>query len=372
MHKEYRIYKRIVKGKTIYYYYVYDEDGKRLFFTTGQTTKAAAETYCLNLYKKGTLLPQKKDKTLFHTYVTDFWNYDKSAYIQGILKRGGSFSRTVADWRESITRRFILPYFCNMHLSSITPQDMKNLSNSSANKCLTALNLILKQAVKDDLLETNPCENVKPLKENPKEKGILTIEEAKKLMNPNTMDLYWDNKKYYVANLLAMTTGLRHGEITALHREDLFPDHLVITHSYDRTYGIKDTKTHKTREVIIHPKIYALLLSIAPENGFLFSLKDGSKPISPKMFGMALKKALMRIGLTEEEIKERNVTFHSWRHFANTVMRARNIPDSVVQAVTGHSTAQMTDHYSHFNLEHQKAITEYQKELLLGQEKDQI
>lgn len=373
MHKDYGIFKRIVKGKTIYYYYVYDKEGNRRFFSTGQRTKSAAETYCLQLYKNDALIPRKKDKTLFHTYVKDFWNYDKSPYIQGILKRGGSFSRTVADWRELMTKKHLFPTFCNMRLSSITPQDIESwllsydeakISNTTVNKCLLTLKIILKQAVKDGLIAENPCDNVKPLKENPREKGILTIEEAKKLMNPDTAELYWDNKTCYVGNLLAMTTGLRHGEIIALQKQDVFPDHLVITHSYDSNYGLKDTKTHKSREVIIHPLIYKLMCDITPEEGFIFSLQGGKRPVSPKIFGMALKKALIKLGLTKEEIKERNITFHSWRHFANTVMRARNVPDPVVQSITGHSTAQMTEHYSHFNLEHQKAIMDYQRQLI--------
>ena len=120
MHKKYGIYKRIVKGKTIYYYYVYDETGKRQCYSTGKRTKAAAEDHCLELFRYGSLIPKRRDKTLFSTYVKDFWDYDKSQYIQGIIKRGGSFTRTVADWRKSITENHILPYFGNKTISSIT------------------------------------------------------------------------------------------------------------------------------------------------------------------------------------------------------------------------------------------------------------
>ena len=61
--------------------------------------------------------------------------------------------------------------------------------------------------------------------------------------------------------------------------------------------------------------------------------------------------ALGKIDITEEERQERRITFHSHRHFLNTVLRSARIPDPLVQRVTGHRTQEMTEHYSHFALE---------------------
>jgi integrase len=60
---------------------------------------------------------------------------------------------------------------------------------------------------------------------------------------------------------------------------------------------------------------------------------------------------LERIGISPNERENRNITFHSWRHFFNTWCRASNIPDSKIQSVTGHRTIKMTVHYSHMDIQ---------------------
>jgi hypothetical protein len=44
-------------------------------------------------------------------------------------------------------------------------------------------------------------------------------------------------------------------------------------------------------------------------------------------------------------------------------MRARQIPVAVLQSVTGHTTLEMTDRYSHFSLDNFKEIVAVQAEV---------
>ena len=81
----------------------------------------------------------------------------------------------------------------------------------------------------------------------------------------------------------------------------------------------------------------------------MFSV-DGGRPIYYKDITRSLYTALDRIGITEEERVRRHLNFHAWRHFFNSVMRGK-IPDAILRQLTGHSTEQMTEHYSHFRLE---------------------
>lgn len=53
-------------------------------------------------------------------------------------------------------------------------------------------------------------------------------------------------------------------------------------------------------------------------------------------------------GITEEERRERNITFHSWRHFLNSQLLANGINESKTRKIIGHSTAEMTKRYAHF------------------------
>ena len=44
--------------------------------------------------------------------------------------------------------------------------------------------------------------------------------------------------------------------------------------------------------------------------------------------------------------KERNVSFHGFRHFFNSTIRG-TVSDDTLRLQTGHSDAKMTDHYDH-------------------------
>ena len=69
---------------------------------------------------------------------------------------------------------------------------------------------------------------------------------------------------------------------------------------------------------------------------------------------------MRNIGITEHERVERNLIFHSWRHFFNTYLRSRGVPDAKIQAITGHRTQELTEHYTKFGLEHYKDVYDAQ------------
>jgi integrase len=58
---------------------------------------------------------------------------------------------------------------------------------------------------------------------------------------------------------------------------------------------------------------------------------------------------LRNIGISNEEIKERNLHLHAWRHFFNTQLLKGGLSIPQTQAVIRHKSAQMTGLYSHFD-----------------------
>ncbi|MCB1318498.1 MAG: tyrosine-type recombinase/integrase, partial [Leptospiraceae bacterium] len=66
------------------------------------------------------------------------------------------------------------------------------------------------------------------------------------------------------------------------------------------------------------------------------------------------------IGIGDRERRERNLSFHSWRHFANSLFVSKGIPLLEVQSLIGHSSVRMTNHYFHaqFNTEAVRAAQE--------------
>jgi len=274
--------------KTIYYYRVYDTEGKRKTYSTGCTTKTSAREYCLSLYKAGKLIPNRKTKDItFEEYSKDWWIWDKCSYIKSRLARGGSISRTYADINRGNLDNHIIPQFGSYSVNTISVGDIekwllsfskKKLSNTTANHNLKTLRIMLSEAKRLELIITNPAEAVKPLKEIPKQRGIINPIEFKELFNMDNSETIWDNPIAYAGNLLSAITGLRQGEVLALKYADLYIDHIDVKNSWDRNYGLKDTKTHEERSIPIPEYIFSILtqLNNTEHEGFIFSI-DGGK-----------------------------------------------------------------------------------------------
>lgn len=362
MRNEFTLSKRQVGGRTVYYYYAYDPEGKRKKYSTGQTTRAAALTYCLNLAKKDNLIPEAKSKETFGNYFKDFWNWEKSTYLKKERLRGHFISRGTAYKRQSALDKSIEPYFGNIKLKDLTKNKIENwlleladkgLKPGSINLHRIVLNIMLDYAAEQGFIAANPGRQVKPFIDHPEERGILDQAEAGELFNPKNILIYWKgNRLAYAANLLAAVTGMRMNEIRALQGVDIRQNkqgwYLNVEHSMSE-FGIKDTKNHKVREIPIPEEIKIMLADIAPTpGGFIFSL-DGKEPMPIyQMEQGGLYYALKAMGIPEEERRRRNICFHSWRHFYNTMLRAGNVSEAKIRAITGHSDERMTDRYTHF------------------------
>ena len=57
--------------------------------------------------------------------------------------------------------------------------------------------------------------------------------------------------------------------------------------------------------------------------------------------------ALKAIGITEDQQKQRNLSFYSLRHGFNTALVNSGLSEVQIRAVTGHSNIAMTMHYNH-------------------------
>jgi integrase len=182
------------------------------------------------------------------------------------------------------------------------------------------------------------------------------VEEVKILLNEEAIERIWDcDRRHYTINLLATSTGLRLGECQALKIGKVHEEHIEVHHSWERRYGLKPSKRNSYREVPIPRKTAQHLhdlISLSPyqePEDLVFWGKDRSTPIRNEEIRRALYTALANIGIPKEERTLRNITFHSWRYFYNSLLRGR-IHDSKLQRLTGHKTNEMTEHYTRFNI----------------------
>jgi hypothetical protein len=55
---------------------------------------------------------------------------------------------------------------------------------------------------------------------------------------------------------------------------------------------------------------------------------------------------------------------HSWRHFFNTELLANNVTETKVCSITGHSSDNMTQHYTHLDTSQFSEVLAVQENLL--------
>ena len=89
MHNDFTLFTRVVpSGKTVVYYYAYDDEGRRLGpWTTGEPNKTTARNYCNRLNQEGKLLPGPKEIPTFAEYCAGFWDWENSPYLKERKKR---------------------------------------------------------------------------------------------------------------------------------------------------------------------------------------------------------------------------------------------------------------------------------------------
>ncbi len=245
------------------------------------------------------------------------------------------------------------------------------LSAITVNQVLASLNVIFSWQVKHKKLASNPVEPFEPLAETPRERSFLSPAEVRKLFNARRIGTVWGgDRRHYALNLLAASTGMRLGEIQALQNQFVFRGYLQVEHGWTR-FGLGDPKTRRSKRVIPLPsKTQARLrelMEISPYQDPEDLVFWGSGPRTPVPQTTVLEqlyRAFGKIGVTEKNRTQRNVSFHSWRHFFNTFLRAAHIPDSKLQAITGHSTVEMTERYTHFQPEDFKDVLAIQEQIV--------
>ena len=360
----------LFKRNKLYYARFRMPDGMRSIpKSTGQTSRARAEQWCVDYLQTGHGQIVKRESITFQEFSRDFFKWE-SAWALDKRVRGLRISMGHCQDMERLLNLHINPGLGTSRLASIDRTIIKNFRNdmysrgysgNTINKTLCAIRAILESAEEQGLIKFVP--RIDRAADNPKTKGILTPEEVKRLFSfkwettaahchPSRPDFMG-----YVGNLLAASTGLRLGELQALTLQDIHLDagYIRVWRSWSKkTESLNNTtKTGKERNIYIPSNVAAeieklIMMNPAPDNpeSFLFfgEIKH-DRPADCKFFIKSFYRALATIGIDEEERKQRNITFHSHRHWLNSLLINSKIPLQKVQSITGHVTADMSQHY---------------------------
>jgi integrase len=222
--------------------------------------------------------------------------------------------------------------------------------NTYTNTIPGTLKTMMIEAVARKIITVNPAASMEKLVNDRRNIKIITREEFKALFVKDWKRV-WDNDRIsYTANKLAALTGMRSSEVLGLRGEYVFDDHIYLCRQYDE-YGYRDTKTKDKHNIPLTGDMIHDLKELKAMNGggFLFSLDGGNAPVCRRTMYDDFHRALNRIGIDDDEISERHLHLHAWRHFCNTELQKAGVSIPKVQSVTGHKSDRMTEWYCHFD-----------------------
>lgn len=292
-------------------------------------------------------------------WLTKFWTPETSKYIQSKRAHGLPCTERHCYEMRGLINRYWLPFFGDNTLIGELDQDAledffmslkleNELSGATINKAINSGSVALKFAFEHKMLSENPMTGIMRYKTDEVKRGILDDEEVSALFR---MD--WNSETQRLASLLGAFCGMRAGEIAGLRVCDIGDDVIHIRHAWSTKDGLKSTKNYLCRDVPVIPQIGRELLAHAKEGRnfsdlsyiFFSPRQNQNQPVDPSDFEDGLCWALNRIGISEEQRKERNIVFHSWRHYYAKQMAERMKLEQAQQAL-GHLTPEMTRHYS--------------------------
>ena len=328
-------------------------------------TKADAVFICKELSRRGFLksyvMTESKQAVDFGEYLRGFWDYDHSAYVREKLRKRHSLHRRYVTGQTGGVEKYWIPFFPGRVLGDITWADVDAfishleglpLSPKRKNKIITSGAVPLKWAFHRGMIDADVSAGHTKFSGGVSERQILTPDLAAAVFR-----VPWSDERARLANMLAMVTGMRAGEIQGLRVQDLGKDCLYVRHSWNFIDGLKTTKNNENRVVEVpFPLIMCELFDLAGRNphganmdSFVFwAALSPSKPMEAEIFLRDLRAALVKTGMSKESAAV--YSFHGWRHYYTSYMRER-VTEKLLQSQTGHKTLAMLEHYS----DHRKA-----------------
>lgn len=350
MRHPYTLFKR--KTSKVWYFYYY-EGHTRKAASTGTTRKYEAEQYAESFLRLG-----KYQDITFSEYAKDFFLWDSCPWIKRQHAKGRPFSQATAFHRRGHLKNYLFPKFRNYTLSSLNRVQIEKwlidlpIGNGAKNAIMCTLRIILREAEAENLISLNPLDKMEPMGKTCRPRGIFTREELKAMFPEERNELIelWGSMEIAVLFYILSITGIRQGEGRALQWKDvLWEGGLVVSKSVKYDNSVGSTKTNSMRVVPLTSRGLNLLKQwreespYREEDDFIFFGTQGDKVMGSQTINRPFHRMLEVVPI---EGNGRILVIHSFRHTFNTMMK-RVLPLTTLQAITGHTTEEMSEHYDH-------------------------
>lgn len=255
---------------------------------------------------------------------------------------------TPNTYRQNVTRLKPFRAWKNLDLTEITPEMVrtrivelsKTMSNSLANKHLTALKSVFEQAVNDEYLGRNPCRGVKFLPVERRAVYVPVAEEIEKVLA-----LAGDLDRAYIVTVWQL--GARVREVNNLVWEDVDFGRRQV-----RLWTRKKRGGHKTARLVeMNDRAFAALKLAqwhrVPGSPYVFTNLQMIKrcPESPEKWKYDYRDKFFDRLCRQAGVRE--MGYHALRHHKASALDAEGWSLADIQAFLGHETAVTTSNYLH-------------------------
>jgi integrase len=265
---------------------------------------------------------------------------------------------------EQIVRVHIKPTLGRIKLKGLTPAHIRGLYREKLDAGLsprtvqyihTTLHKALKDAVGDGLIPRNVTEAVRAPRPAKKEVRPLSPDQSRTFLEAARGD------RYEALYVLAVTAGLREGELLGLKWEDIDLDvgSLAVRRTLSEArsgrffeapkngkgrsikltrQAVEALRTHRKRQNEERLRFGTLW----QDSGLVFPAQTGTPMNAKNLTARSFKPLLERAGLS------RTVRLHDLRHTCATLLLGKGVHPKIVQELLGHATIAITlDTYSH-------------------------
>jgi len=302
----------------------------------------------------------------FTTFLSGFWDWEKSPYIKEKRRKNHSIHRRHCKLQSQSITLYWEPFFKERFLGDITAADIdafishmgeKDLSASRKNGVIKAGTKPLRWAFSKGEIETDPTRGHLLFSGDGKERQILSPAAAAAAFRVD-----WLDERAKLANMLAAVTGMRQGEILALRLQDLGPDCLYVRGSWGRMDGLKLPKNNKPRTVELpFPDLLQGLIrqaqqnpwGVSPDSFVFWTENKADVPMRGRLFVNGLRAALVKSGFSKSEAGK--YLYHGWRHFYTSYLMGK-LERKLLKSQTGHLTDAMLAHYGEHQTENDRKI----------------
>lgn len=368
-------------GNSPYWYAVFrDQTGRRLKKSTKLTSKSKALEMAHTLDRAGKearqhRLTEARARQLLGELLEGLNGeslpvYTLEQWLEHFVKqKQKSRADKTALRHEQVRREFIefLGPRARLNIAAVSSKDIadfrdqreaQGLAPSTLNGDIAILSAAFNGALRQGHIGVNPCLAIEPVKDKAAaRKATFTPAQVTALIEAAKSEDWKGliSVAYYCGQRLGDCANLQWKQI------DLAGE--------IKTIRFQQGKTGKEVPMVIHPALEKILsalrearkvvpLSSEDDEAFVFPSLAGRNisPLSKHFRG----KLMARAGIKQRVIRERDesgsgrrvnaLTFHSLRHTFNSVLANAGIPEETRMALTGHTTRQMNQTYTHREL----------------------